>query len=211
MSLLLAALRAYTPAFLKKRQLADLFECTAAAFGAEPPSTVGHSYDECLLEYARFTAARAEEATQRGDDLEVLRERLYRNAYDLGRDLRRRLRISSDEDAMAAMRYLYRALRVELRGPVEGEFTVERCYFARYYSSGVCQVISALDAGVAAGLTDGGQFTFYQRLTDGHDRCRARLEYLPSGATPVCRVSGVPQQPPVARRGTSPSNPTNGG
>ena len=176
MNLLLVLLRLYTPTWVKKGELAELFECTAAAFGGEAPPTAGLSFDECLLEYARFTAAQAEAAIRRGDDPEALRDRLYRNAYRLGRKLRQALRVSSTDEAMAATRLLYRALRMELRGPVEGEFEVGRCFFSRFYSSRVCQVVSALDAGVVAGLSDGGQLTFYQRITEGHDRCRARFE-----------------------------------
>lgn len=176
MSLILALLGLYTPAWIKRGQLAELFECTAAAFDASPPATAGLSFDECLLEYARFTAAQAAAAIRRGDDPEALRARLYRHAYQLGRRLRRRLRVSSVEEALAATRILYRALRVELRGPVGGEIEVGRCFFSRYYSGEVCQVVSALDAGVVAGLSAGGRLTFYERITEGHDRCRARFE-----------------------------------
>jgi len=176
MNLMLALLRLYTPTWLKKRQLAELFECTAVAFGAEAPASAGLSFDELLLEYARFTAAQAEAAIRRGDDPEGLRDRLHRNAYQLGRKLRKRLRVSGAEEAMAATRILYRALRIELRGPTEGEIEVGRCFFSRFYSSQVCEVVSALDAGVVAGLSDGGRLTFCQRITEGHDRCRASFE-----------------------------------
>lgn len=176
MKLTLALLRLYTPAWLKKCQLAELFECTAAAFGIPVPGTADLSFDERLLEYARFTSAQAEAAIRRGDNREALRERLYLNAYQLGRKLRKRLRVSNTEDAMAATRILYRYIGIELRGPVEGEIEVGRCLFSRFYSSQVCRVVSALDAGVVAGLSNGGQLTFYQRMTDGHDRCRARFE-----------------------------------
>ena len=172
----LALARLYTPTWLKKRQLAELFECTAAAFGGEAPATAGLSFDERLLEYARFTAARAEATIRRDDDPEALRDRLYQNAYHLGRRLRKRLRVSNADEAMAATRLLYQCLRVDLRGPVEGEIEVGRCFFSQFYSSQVCQVVSALDAGVVAGLSDGGQLTFYQRITEGHDRCRARFD-----------------------------------
>jgi hypothetical protein len=176
MNLMLVLLRLYTPAWLKMGQLAALFECTAEAFGGEVPATAGLSFDERLLEYAGFTAAQAEAAIRRGDDTEALRDRLYRNAYQLGRNLRKRLRVSSTDEAMAATRILYRALRIELRGPVEGEIEVGRCFFSRFYSSQACQVVSALDAGMVAGLSNGGQLTFYQRMTEGHNICRARFE-----------------------------------
>ena len=176
MNVTLALLQLHTPGWLKEGQLAELFERTAAAFGAEAPATADLSFDGHLLEYARFTAAQAEAAIRRGDDLEALGDRLYQNAYELGRRLRKRLRISSTGDAMAATRILYRALRIELRGPAGGEIEVERCLFSRFYSTQVCHVVSALDAGVVAGLSDGGRLTFYETITEGRDRCRARFE-----------------------------------
>jgi hypothetical protein len=176
MSLALALLRLYTPTCLKTSQLAELFRYTAAAFGVEPPATAGLSFEECLREYARFTAIQAEAAVRRGDDLEALRARLYRNAFQLGQTLRKRLRVSSVADAMAATRVLYRGLRIELRGPHGGEIEVARCFFSRFYSAEVCQVVSALDAGVVAGLSEGGRLIFYERITEGRHRCRARFE-----------------------------------
>ena len=176
MSLPILLLRLYTPTWLKKRQLAELFACTAAAFDAVAPATAGLSFDECLVEYARFTAEQAEAAIRRGGDAEALRDRLYRNAYQLGCRVRKRLRVSTTEEAMSATRLLYHTLRIELRGPVGGDIEVGRCFFSRFYSIRVCQVVSALDAGVVAGLSDGGRLTFYQRITEGCDRCRARFE-----------------------------------
>ena len=176
MKLILALLQLHIPVRLKNSQLTELFECTAEAFGVDAQATTGISFDERLQQYARFTAAQAEAAIWRGDDPEALRDRLYRNAYQLGRKLRKRLRVSNTEEAMAATRILYRALRIDLFCPGKGEIEVGQCFFSQFYSSQVCRVVSALDTGVVAGLSDGGQLTFYQRITEGRDRCRARFE-----------------------------------
>jgi hypothetical protein len=178
MSLPITVLQLYTPTWLKKRQLADLFECTATAFGSDAPSIEGLSFDESLAEYARFTAAQAEAALRRGD-VEAVQVRLYSSARELGRRLRRQLWVTGDDEAMSATRLLYRGLEVDLRGAEDGEVEVRRCFFSGFYSSQVCEVISALDAGVAAGLSGGGELTFYQRITEGHDRCRAKLRLSP--------------------------------
>jgi hypothetical protein len=45
----------YIPAFLKKRELMNLFHITATAFESEIPSTAGFSFEKCLAEFARFT------------------------------------------------------------------------------------------------------------------------------------------------------------
>jgi hypothetical protein len=37
----------------------------------------------------------------------------------------------------------------------------------------VCALVSALDRGLLAGLTCGGELEFRQRITEGADSCRA--------------------------------------
>lgn len=176
MNPLLALLQLHTPTWIKKGQLQELFECTASAFDTEAPAAAGLSFDERLQRYARFTASQVEAAIRRGNDPDALRERLYRNGYRLGSKLRKRLRLSNAEEVAEAIPILYRALRIELRGPAGGEIEVAHCFFSRFYSGQVCQIVSALDAGVVAGLSNGGRLTFRQRITGGRESCRASFE-----------------------------------
>jgi hypothetical protein len=71
---------------------------------------------------------------------------------------------------------LYRAIGVEVQGDEQGNVTVSRCYFSRFYSGPVCDLISALDDGVFSGLSGGGRLVFSERITEGGVCCRAELK-----------------------------------
>lgn len=83
------------------------------------------------------------------------------------------------------MRSLYRAIGIDFAGELRGELpgglprevVIGRCFFSRFYSEGVCRLISALDSGVAAGISGGGQLEFYQRLSEGHECCWAQFRF----------------------------------
>jgi hypothetical protein len=175
MSPSLSRLVAHTPPIVKRQALVQLFRATAAAFQADMPRLSGLSREQCLLAYARFTADQADEALRQGGDLSALQERLYRNAYRLGRMLRWLLRVRSVDDVMALSRFLYDILDSDFDGSDSGEITIRRCYFSSYYSPEVCQVMSAMDRGLLAGLAGGGELIFSQRVTEGHPCCRARF------------------------------------
>ena len=174
--LTLAGAALLMPFGIRRRALEQLFARTAAAFGipVPPPRTRGTSAR--LLEYARFTRAQAEEALRRGEDLAALDRRLYRAAYGLGAGYRLQLGVRSVTDAMAAARLIYRALGIDFRGTPDGEVIIRRCAFARTYTPRVCGLVSALDRGLMAGLARGGELRFRQRISEGADSCRARLE-----------------------------------
>jgi hypothetical protein len=163
------------PACARKGALWALFRATARAFDRSVPPLAGLSADDCLLRYAQFTQGRVAELLLNGDDLPAVREQLYRNAYELGRACRRVSRIGSVEETMAFARVLYRLLDIEFQGDEGGDVVVSRCYFSRFYSGQVCQVMSAMDRGLLAGLSDGRQLVFSARITEGQARCRAHL------------------------------------
>jgi hypothetical protein len=156
MNLLLTLLRLHLPTCVKQEGLRDLFACTAAAFQCDVPRLDGLSFDGCLHAYALFTRENAAEALQSGQDLDALQDRLYQNAFQLGQRLRKRLRITAIDDVMAAGRTLFCGLGIDFEGKRQGTVTIRRCYFSRFYSPQVCALISALDAGVLAGLAGGG-------------------------------------------------------
>jgi len=139
------------------------------------PRLRGLSRGQCLLAYARFTAEQADEALRRGEDLPALQARLYENAYRLGRTSGVVLRARTVADVMALGRFLYGILDIDFIGNDNGEITIGRCYFSDFYSPGVCQVMSAMDRGLLAGLAGGGELAFSQRITEGHAGCRARF------------------------------------
>jgi hypothetical protein len=175
MSPLLSRPLTHTPALVKRPALVQLFRATAAAFQADMPRLSGLSREQCLLAYARFTANQAEEALRQGGDLSELQERLYRNAYRLGRTPGWLLRVRSVDDVMTLGRSLYDILDIDFHGDDSGEITISRCYFSSFYSPEACQVMSAMDRGLLAGLAGGGELMFSQRITEGHPCCRARF------------------------------------
>jgi hypothetical protein len=186
MNLLIRMIPHNLPAFIREEILAELFEATADAFECPAPAHHHLSYDECLQAYALFTREQAEKALQAGRDapgrdIHAIKTQLYQNAYPLGGKLRKwfglalRPGVDTMEEVMELGQILYRAIGVEIVGEPQGNVTVNRCYFSQFYSSPVCDLISALDDGVFSGLSGGGRLVFSQRLTEGRECCRAKL------------------------------------
>jgi len=175
MNLLVKLLPQRLPVPIRREILAELFEATAEAFEHPAPAQNHLSYDERLRTYALFTREQAEKALQSGRDIPALKTRLYRNAYPLGRRLRKWFGVNTMGAVMELGQILYRAIGVEIQGDTQGNVTVERCYFSQFYSGPVCDLISALDDGVFSGLSGGGRLAFSQRLTEGRECCRAKI------------------------------------
>jgi hypothetical protein len=169
----------HAPAIVRRQALVQLFGATAAAFQASTPSLSGLSHEQCLLAYARFTADRAAEALADGGSLPELQERLYRNAYRLGRMPGRLLRVRTIDDVMVLGRFLYGILDIDFAGSERrggaGEITIRRCYFTDFYTPQVCQLMSAMDRGLLAGLAGGGELVFTERITEDRPCCRAHF------------------------------------
>jgi len=172
--LLLSLACLYVPVPVRKRKLEMLFRATADAFGVDAPSVRDLSYDEALRRYALFTREHADEALRRGTEREV-GVRLYQSALRIGEQFRSDLGVRPS-DVMRAAALVYRMLGIDFRGEPEGDIRISRCLFSACYTADVCRLISSLDAGLLVGLAGGGALSFSQRITDGHDCCRARLE-----------------------------------
>jgi len=175
-NLTLRLLLAVLPLAVRKKGLQDLFRLTAEAFGREVPDLRGRSRREMLQRFASFTRGEAEKAIAQETSIRV-RKDLYDNALRLGRDIRRKLPVRSRADAAATLHFLYRLLDIDQAVDARGGVTIHRCFFAAHYNAEVCRFMSAMDEGIVAGLVD-GRLVFSQRLTEGADRCRARIEWL---------------------------------
>jgi hypothetical protein len=171
----LSALKIYIPTFIKKRKLEELFALAADAFGTEMPSLKGLSYKEGLKAFALYTSNMAAKQIQEGHDMEIIKEKLFKNARRLGLKIRKDFRIRGAKDVMEMSRILYRILEIDFRGESSGEVTIKKCFFSEYYTPQVCKFISSLDEGIAAGLSGGGKLSFYQRITEDRDCCEAGL------------------------------------
>jgi len=174
-NLTLKMLLAILPFARRRKGLADLYRLTAEAFGREIPALRGQSRSEMLLGYARFTRGEAERSLARGTETAVRKE-LYDRSLRLGKDIRSQLPIRSRADAAAALHSLYRLLAIDKAVDARGGVTVKRCFFAPYYTPEVCRFMSAMDEGIVAGLCE-GRLAFSQRLTEGAERCIARIEW----------------------------------
>ena len=176
MNILLKILPHNLPAFIREVILAALFKATADAFECPARAHDQLSNDERLRTYALFTKEHAEKALQSGCDVPSIKTQLYQSAFPLGGILRKWFAVDTMEEVMALGQILYRAIGVELQGDTQGNVTVKRCYFSQFYSEPVCELISALDDGVFSGLSGGGRLVFSERLTEGREFCKARLQ-----------------------------------
>jgi hypothetical protein len=168
-------LQVYFPVFLKKMNLRRLFALTADAFECEAPQTEGLSHGGMIRRYALFTKEQAEKSLACAGDKERRKAALRREAFALGDELRETCRIKDLGEALAFSRVLYRVLAIDFRGTRDREVVVKRCFFSTYYSAEVCDLVSALDEGLIAGLSGGANLRFYRRITDGSGCCRAHL------------------------------------
>ena len=165
----------YMPVFIKRRELRNLFQRTASAFARKAPSLNGFSFDDCITEFALFTKTSVDHARNRDEEIAAIQDRLFQQAYEYGRLWRKRLGITTMKEVMRAGRILYRAIGIEFRGTDQGEIEIGECYFSQYYSPATCRVVSSLDAGIMAGLSDGKLLSFSQRITEGFDSCKAQM------------------------------------
>ncbi len=162
---------------IRARAIKELSRITAAAFEVECPPPENSSPARLLSRYALFTRQEAERALTSGASVTVLRGRLRDNAQNLAREIRRRFRLRTPRDVMSAARLLYRMIEIDLAGTPGGEIVVRRCFFCRIYSPRVCELISALDEGILAGLAGGGELRFLDRMTAGSEYCRAQFAF----------------------------------
>ncbi len=174
MSLRLAVAERCVPAPLRRRGLDELADAAAAGFGCPRPPWRGRRYEDRLDEFARFTADQAVLAAEAGRD-SVVRDDLRRHADELGRRLRRRLGVRSHDESLRALRVLYRQLQIDLRARSATTIEVSSCLFSRVYDASACRIVSAVDEGIAAGLTGGCELRFERRITEGASTCVATL------------------------------------
>lgn len=177
MRFLVSVLQIHMPEYVRKRALEQLFRSTAAAFEARLPPLAGLDSQACLAAYARFTRMQAERRLREGREIEAVEQRLYRNAVEMGQSYGKWLRPGTVQDVMAIGHVLYRVLATDFQGDARGDVVITRCYFSRFFSAEVCRLMSAMDRGLFAGFSNGGELTFATRITEGHPCCRAHFDW----------------------------------
>lgn len=161
--------------FGARMQLRILMRQTAGAFEVDVPKAAGLAASELLKTYAQFTADASKHVMEEGQDIEQLHQKLYDMAYSLGSSLRRWMRPEDDQECFAILALLYRNIGILLSETASGEIYVHKCYFGAFYTPGICSLISAIDQGIFAGIYQRGRLEFEQRITEGHDKCKAYL------------------------------------
>lgn len=175
MSLRTRALPDRIPDSIRRWALRALFRATVDAFGAPMPDLRGRSADSILSTYATCTNELARGLLLEPERRPLVEQRLRSNMERLGRRVRFALGVRDAVDAIDVARHLYRLIGIDLTGDDRGQIVVTRCSFATHYSPEVCRVMSASDAGLMEGLTDGGRLTFTERITTGAPACLATL------------------------------------
>lgn len=152
-----------------------LYDITARGLQCSAPALNGEIYEECLEEYALFTHENTLQALESGEDVSVLRKRLFRNSYEYGKKIRNIFNITSQKEVNRVSKYLYKNIYTDFHGNEHGGISITKCFFSEYYTPEVCKITSALDAGIISGLQGGGYLMFSDRITEGKSSCKACL------------------------------------
>ena len=154
-------------------ELRILMRQTANAFGVGAPKAAGQSNSELLRTYAQFTSKEVMRDIQHGDTLESLHQKLYEMAYYLGNQIRRWLKPKDEKERFVVITLLYHNIGIQMEGEAPGTICVRKCYISGFYTPEVCDLISAIDQGIFAGIYQGSKLTFHERITEGCDVCLA--------------------------------------
>jgi hypothetical protein len=176
MNLRLILLARFMPECIKTAKIKELFALTAQAFEVAVPDLSGLKYEELLKEYACFAKAECDKILKNAQKTAEVRSRLRKRAVEIGLRLKHELKIKTYNDVLVASRIFYRILGIEFSGDTSGNITIRTCFFSDCFSSENCCLISALDEGVAEGLSQ-GELKFSQRITDGKECCKARIRF----------------------------------
>ncbi|MHB1346015.1 MAG: hypothetical protein ACYCXK_00850 [Candidatus Humimicrobiaceae bacterium] len=177
MSMLLKIMQLWTPEFIREKKLGELFCLTADAFQSVLPNLRGLPFEECLSKYALFTKEQAESYLLSGGTHDETKYRLYKNSCIFGQKIRKNLNIHTQEEAFRALKVIYKLIGIDFQYDSQNGFIIKQCFFSKYYSGNVCKIISSLDEGLTAGLSNGGRLFFDQRITEGSSCCKGYLKW----------------------------------
>lgn len=170
----IALARVGLPGFIKRQKLLALIRAAADAFSVARPDFGKETYARILDRFADLAEDWSRAAAREGRTGDVA-ARLFVNSKRIGDEAREAFRPRDTSEVMAAARILYAAIGIDFRGDGEGLIRIARCRFSRRFSPGTCRLMSAMDAGILAGLAGNGGLAFSARLTEGAEACLARL------------------------------------
>lgn len=165
---------AKVPAIAANAAVQILLDTTAAAFNKKRIRVWHLSRKKALEKYAEFTK---ECMAQR--NFCHYESRLYRYAFRLGSRIRKLVGVGDITDKQCLIRLLYSMIDINVRFGDKDEIIMDRCYFSGCYSPFHCKYMSAMDAGIIAGIygIQNGRLVFTNRITEGCGHCRAALVY----------------------------------
>lgn len=166
----------YLPSFYRRRKLCQLFDLTARAFNTSTPDLTDDPFPAILRKYALFTQSRVLQAISDKKDLASLKKSLYQQAYHFGQEIRKKLGIRNAVDEIRALKLIYQIIGIDIQADLQGNITIPTCFFSKFYNCQTCEIISGLDEGVAAGVSQGKILHFSQRITEGNAFCKATLK-----------------------------------
>lgn len=167
------------PERVKKKKIYELFKITAEAFNLKMPKFELNkiSREKFLHEYALFTKEKTIEFIKtygiNSEELIELKNRLYKSSYEMGKEIKKNLKIKNSEEILRVMKFIYEIIKIDFKKGKNGVVIINSCFFSSYYNHDICSVISSLDEGLAAGISGDSKLEFFQRITDGKDCCRA--------------------------------------
>jgi hypothetical protein len=197
MGLRLQLLYCWTPKYVIKRELTTLSDKTTdtlqkllttyAPQQIEPNNQSLASYDikEQRAGMAQTHARLVEALTAAvGHDRAVAlgREALFAIGVQLGKQTRSKLGVGENpKDLIKASKILYRILGIDFHIEWQDESNavaiIERCALSEHYSKLTCEVLSATDEGVIAGLQPNVEMKFQEYITGGCANCRANINF----------------------------------
>jgi hypothetical protein len=197
MGLRLQFLYWWTPNFVIKRELANLSSKTNDALEkllttyAPQENTPNNQSLACKAVKAQRTAMAQTHtkmvealATAIGHDKAVAlgREALFTVGIELGKQTKSKLGVGENpNDLIKASKILYRILgidfHIEWLNQTNAVAVIEHCALSEQYSKLTCEVLSATDEGVIAGLQPNVKMKFQEYITGGCQNCRASLNF----------------------------------
>jgi hypothetical protein len=182
LSLTLNLLSFCTPERVKKKEIYQLFKVTADAFNSKMPKfdLKKISSGKILQEYALFTKEKTDEFIKAygidSEKLTGLKNRLYKSSYEMGKEIKKNLKIKNSAEILKVMKLIYKIIKIDFKKYKNGVVIINSCFFSSYYNHDICCVISSLDKGLAAGISGGSNLEFFQRITDGKGCCSAHFD-----------------------------------
>ncbi len=163
---ILGLFREHTPGWFIGIELQILLGLSAKAYKIPGRVIWFMPPQKALKEYAAFTV-RCMESGKEGSD------KLYPVACALGKRIRQITGFVKEEDLRQLVFWLYKNIRITIKGKLPGDLIIPKCYFSKFYTPAHCKLMSNVDAGVIAGIFGGGELVFTERITEGCGRCKA--------------------------------------